>query len=157
MELSASTRKVVWLWNYRKDYIASFPLHLQHTAWSHLRSDPIQQISTKLNDAAAVRNIFGTPALQRLSVPSFYVFRYFSTFEIFVPLRQTIYLGKTGSHLKPNLFCFINTFCGLETTWQKVISELGIVSVGIQFLGQNYGLPQWFIFQIHLQSHKSYN
>jgi hypothetical protein len=58
-----------------------------------------EALSTYPNDAVTVRNIFGTPVVEQLSVPLSHFFRCLQKPEIFIPLRQTLFLETVTSHL----------------------------------------------------------
>jgi hypothetical protein len=84
-----------WLLCSRNAFIASLiPVYLQLIERGHLQGTPLEQLCTEPSDAATVRNIFGTPVVEQLSVQSSHLFGCLQYPEIFIPLRQTSFLEQ---------------------------------------------------------------
>jgi len=49
-------------------------LYLQLTERGHLQSTPVEQLCTYPSDATTAGNIFGSPAVEQLSVPTSHFF-----------------------------------------------------------------------------------
>jgi hypothetical protein len=81
------------------DFIASLiPVYSQLTERGHLQSNSLQQLCTWLNDDANAGNISGTPVVEQLPVPSSHLFGCIQYREIFIPLRQILFLETATSH-----------------------------------------------------------
>jgi len=65
-------------------------------------SSPLEHQCTLPNNAATVGNTFGTPIVEHFSLPSSHFFGCLQYPEIFITLRQNLFLERARSHLEPN-------------------------------------------------------
>jgi hypothetical protein len=128
---------------FPESFYCNIPVQLELTERDHPRSTPLEQLSSWPIDAATVGNIFGTPFVELLSVPSARVFSVFSILKSSSPLGR-LYFWKQPEVIRNQIrgtgwvFSFSNRFLGHKLLERERLVSWSIVIVKNPIVGPKF-------------------